>query len=98
VPQLKLLTAVISETLRLYPSASDIARYTSADTEVGGFFIPRGSLMLANLYSLHRSAAGAGAWLAGVAALACSVRVVAGPLVAAAAAGCLSRAPQQAPQ
>lgn len=54
VPQLKLLSAVINETLRLYPSASDIARFTTADHELNGFSIPAGSLMLANIYSLHR--------------------------------------------
>ena len=40
VPQLKLLSAVINETLRLYPSASDIPRFTTADPELNRFSIP----------------------------------------------------------
>jgi cytochrome P450 len=48
------LTACMNETLRLYPPGTDTARRAAADLDVGGFFVPKDSLLLLNNYSLHR--------------------------------------------
>ncbi|KAJ9518477.1 hypothetical protein QJQ45_018479 [Haematococcus lacustris] len=51
---LKLLTACINETLRLYPAATDLAREAKVDDVVGGHFIAKGTQVVTNLYSCHR--------------------------------------------
>ena len=45
---------VIRESLRLYPAAPGFAREPIEDLEIGGYEIPRGSLMAVNTYALHR--------------------------------------------
>ncbi|HWW75213.1 MAG TPA: cytochrome P450 [Pyrinomonadaceae bacterium] len=45
---------VVSETMRLYPPAWDVGRLALEDHEVGGFAIPRGSLVLVSQYVMHR--------------------------------------------
>jgi cytochrome P450 len=52
--RLPYLCACLSETLRLYPPASDTARVAAADLELGGFYVPKGSLLLLNNYAIHR--------------------------------------------
>jgi cytochrome P450 len=45
---------VVSETMRLYPPAWAVGRLALEDHEVGGFAIPRGSLVLLSQYVTHR--------------------------------------------
>jgi cytochrome P450 len=45
---------VVAETMRLYPPAWAIGRLAIEDHEVGGYSIPRGSLVLVSQYVMHR--------------------------------------------
>jgi cytochrome P450 len=45
---------VVAETMRLYPPAWAIGRLAVEDHEVGGYLIPRGSLVLVSQYVMHR--------------------------------------------
>jgi len=45
---------VVSETMRLYPPAWAVGRLSLEDHEVGGYLIPRGSLVLVSQYVMHR--------------------------------------------
>jgi cytochrome P450 len=45
---------VVAETMRLYPPAWAVGRLALEDHEVGGFAIPRGSLVLISQYVTHR--------------------------------------------
>jgi cytochrome P450 len=45
---------VVAETMRLYPPAWAIGRLGIEDHEVGGYLIPRGSLVLVSQYVMHR--------------------------------------------
>jgi len=47
-------SAVIAESMRLYPPAWIIGRRTLADQEVDGWEIPAGSITLASAYAMHR--------------------------------------------
>ena len=47
-------TAVIDETMRLYPSAPGTGRQATADTEVDGYFVPKGSNVYTNFWGVHR--------------------------------------------
>ncbi len=46
--------ATVAEAIRLYPPAWIIGRRLLADTDVGGWTLPRGSLVLASQYAMHR--------------------------------------------
>ncbi|GBG70029.1 hypothetical protein CBR_g4856 [Chara braunii] len=48
------LDQVIHETIRLYPIASFIPRDCIQDTEIEGHFLPKGSSVFCNIYSIHR--------------------------------------------
>jgi cytochrome P450 len=45
---------VFEESMRLYPSAPIIPRLTLEDTTLGGYFLPRGTRVLVNLFNIHR--------------------------------------------
>src|SRR5205085_8658146 len=54
VPALRYTEMVVAETMRLYPPAYAIGRLSLEDQEVGGYHIPRGSLVLVSQYVMHR--------------------------------------------
>ena len=54
VAALRYTEMVVAETMRLYPPAWAIGRLALEDHEVGGFLIPRGSLVLVSQYVTHR--------------------------------------------
>ena len=45
---------VIKETLRLYPAFANLSKTVGADDEIGGYFIPGGTLMNLCVYLTHR--------------------------------------------
>jgi cytochrome P450 len=45
---------VIKEAMRLYPPVWMLSRQTSADTSLGGHFMPRGTNIMISLWALHR--------------------------------------------
>ncbi|HEX8501377.1 MAG TPA: cytochrome P450 [Pyrinomonadaceae bacterium] len=54
VPALRYTEMVVAETMRLYPPAWALGRLALEDHEVGGYLIPRGSLVLVSQYVVHR--------------------------------------------
>jgi len=54
LPELKYAECVIAESMRLYPPAWAIGRIALEDHEFGGFTIPKGALILASPYIMHR--------------------------------------------
>lgn len=53
--KLTFTTAVLKESMRLYPPVWLIPRQSVAETEIGGYRIPPGSFVYAWTYALHRS-------------------------------------------
>ena len=45
---------IVRETMRLYPPAPGFAREPIEDVGIGGYVVPRGSLISVNTYALHR--------------------------------------------
>ncbi|MCA1615063.1 MAG: cytochrome P450 [Acidobacteria bacterium] len=54
VPALRYTEMVVAETMRLYPPAWALGRLALEDHEVGGYLIPRGSLVLVSQYVIQR--------------------------------------------
>jgi len=54
--QLPYTEMVVRESLRLYPPATGFAREPIEDVRIGGYEVPKGSLIVANTYALHRDA------------------------------------------
>ncbi len=52
--KLSLARAIFDETLRLYPSAWGQPRQSIADDEIGGYFIPAGSIVTVSQWVTHR--------------------------------------------
>ena len=56
LPLLPYTEMVVKETMRLYPPAPGVAREPLADTTIAGIPIPRGMMVVGNIYAMHRSA------------------------------------------
>jgi cytochrome P450 len=56
LPQLRFAQMVVQETLRLYPSVWVFTRQAVQDDELGGFFIPAGSIIVLCPFLTHRHA------------------------------------------
>ncbi len=54
--QLKYTENVLAESMRLFPPAWAVGRLSIEEHEFGGFTIPKGSLVLASQYVMHRDA------------------------------------------
>lgn len=54
VSKIPLLAALINETLRLYPSAPDLARGVARDVVVDGKLLRGGSYVVTSVYNMHR--------------------------------------------
>jgi cytochrome P450 len=52
--QLPYTEMVVRESMRLYPPAAGFAREPIEDVRIGGYVVPRGSLVTVNTYALHR--------------------------------------------
>ncbi|KAJ4839296.1 hypothetical protein Tsubulata_021890 [Turnera subulata] len=53
--KLPYLESIINETMRLYPAAPLLAPHESSDNcTVGGYHIPRGTILLVNAWAVHR--------------------------------------------
>lgn len=53
-PRLPLALAVFKEALRLYPAVYLFGRVTTAEVEIGGWQLPKGTIVLVGPYALHR--------------------------------------------
>jgi cytochrome P450 len=56
LPQLKYTDAIVTETLRLYPTAWAIAREAIRDTQIGGSPVAKGTTILIVPWVMHRDA------------------------------------------
>jgi cytochrome P450 len=54
VAQLKYTEMVVAESMRLYPPAWALGRMAMEDFEIGGFVVPKKSLVLMSQYVMHR--------------------------------------------
>jgi cytochrome P450 len=54
VPNLKYTERILAESMRLYPPAWAIGRLALKDCEIAGYQIPKGALVLASQYVMHR--------------------------------------------
>lgn len=53
IPELKYTDMIVKESMRLYPPAWFIGRYTIADVELGGYQIPKGSYISLSPFVVH---------------------------------------------
>ncbi len=56
LPKLAYTEMIIKEAMRLYPPAWSITRQAIADVQIGGFTIPKGSVVIVNIYGMHHDA------------------------------------------
>ncbi len=55
IPHLKITRAILFETFRLYPPIWSVARTNVEADTIGGFDIPKNSVLILHLYALHRN-------------------------------------------
>ncbi len=53
LPKMPYLEMVVKESMRLYPPAWTVSREAQADFEVGGYTIPKGSIIMMSMYVVH---------------------------------------------
>jgi cytochrome P450 len=56
LPNLPYTEMIVREAMRLYPPAPGFAREPIEDVTIGGYTVPKGSLVTVNTYALHRDA------------------------------------------
>jgi cytochrome P450 len=54
LPQLPYTLMVIKEAMRLYPPVVELIREASQDCEIGGYSIPKGTMLVASQWVMHR--------------------------------------------
>lgn len=54
IPQLRYTEMVIKEAMRLYPPVPMIPRKAAVDTEIGGYLIPAGCVLMMSQWVMHR--------------------------------------------
>ncbi len=54
IPNLKYVAQVFNESLRLYPPVPMVARRVDQETHLGGYRLPKDSLVFISIYHLHR--------------------------------------------
>ncbi|MCB8981416.1 MAG: cytochrome P450 [Ardenticatenaceae bacterium] len=54
IPNLPYATMVLEESMRLYPPAYAIARWGNEEDEVGGYYVPKNSVITTSPYVTHR--------------------------------------------
>ena len=55
LPKLKYTTAVIKETMRLYPAVWLMVRKSISNTVLGNYFLPKKTVILLNVYGIHHN-------------------------------------------
>ncbi len=53
LPKMPYLEMVIKESMRIYPPAWTVSREAQADFELGGYTIPKGSIIMMSMYVVH---------------------------------------------
>ena len=53
--EMKFLEACVKEALRMYSPAPNVARTVKEDTTIGGYFFPKGTMVLAMIHTIHRN-------------------------------------------
>lgn len=53
IEHLPYLHCIIMETLRMYPAGPLAFHSSSADCKLGGYYVPKGTMVIANLWALH---------------------------------------------
>lgn len=55
--QMEYIEMVINESMRLYPIANRLERVSKASVEINGLTIPKGTVTMVPIYTLHRDPA-----------------------------------------
>ena len=53
--KIPLVAACINETLRMYNTAVGAHRIAIEDIELGGYMVPKGTVHISDIYSMHRN-------------------------------------------